>query len=120
MEENKEYEIPGEIEELAESIGGGWFNFRLVEKERYWKDLDGKENCDVFYEIHEIYYRSDGSIWAWSQEPISLYFENKYDYKDTLSILKEVYKKPILKLIPKSDIEDEKLIKTNKYIKNIK
>lgn len=83
MEGNKEYEIPEEVEKLSEDISGGWFNYRLVETvHTYSEDIQEK-----YYEIYEIYYRADGSIWAWTREPATLRFE---DFDDAMEVVKHI------------------------------
>ena len=120
MEENKEYEIPKEIEEFAESIGGGWWNYRIFEHTDYWKGIDGKECSETWYDIHEVYYDGNGNIWSWTQDGMKLYFESFKDLKETIKSIKKACKHSILKVIPASDMEDETIEDTHKYIKNIK
>ena len=116
--ENKEYEVPKEIEEMASSWSGGWFNYRIIEKENSYEGRDGKKYTDVYYEIHEVYYDGKGNPFAWTQNPISIWFEDRYDVKDIIQHIKKATKHTILKLI--KDDEGEELIDTGKYIKNIK
>ena len=70
IEKSKDYEIPEEIEELAESIGGGWWNYRFLEI---------VQGSTKFYELHEVYYDGDGKPWAWS-DVVKLWFTDKYLY----------------------------------------
>lgn len=116
---NTEYEIPSEVEELAESFNRGYFNFRLIEKETRWTDADNKEKIEYYYEIHDVYYNDKDEIVAWSEEPTSLYLEYGSDVEDLINHITEASSKKILKIIKDSDDEDE-LIELNKYIKDIK
>ena len=45
-DENKDYNIPKYIDDFAESIEGGWWNYRLIEKESKWTDKNNKEHID--------------------------------------------------------------------------
>lgn len=123
-DENKDYNIPKYIDDFAESIEGGWWNYRLIEKESKWTDKNNKEHIDTYYEIHEVYYNGKGEIWSWSENPMSLYFESKYDVKECLKQIKQASKHNILKLEKHIDPEDNKeydrLIDTKKKIKDIK
>lgn len=116
---DKDIKIPDYIEELANDLSGGWWNYRIIEKEREWTNLDGKKEIDTYYEIHEVYYKANGNIWSWSENPDTLYFETIYDVRDTLKAIKKAAKMPILKLVTDEE-GDQHLEKTNKYIKNIK
>jgi len=116
---DKDYKIPAEVEELANEWSGGWFNCRIIEKERKWTGVDNKEYTDIYYEIHEVYYDGKGNIIAWTEAPMSIWFENKYDVKYTINHIKKATKHTILKMITKEN-GDEELIDTGKYIKNIK
>ena len=100
-------------EELSSSFSGGWWNYRLIEKVRSWTDISSKTYTDIFYEIHEVYYNSHGSIIAWSEGPMSIYFEDYSDYKEIKKHLKSAYKNTVLKL------ENDSLIETNKTLKQI-
>ena len=111
-------EIMEEAEELAESFEGGYFNYRIIEKEDKWIDLDNKEQIEYFYEIHEVYYNGKDEIIAWTENPISIYFETYNDIRDTINHIKKAANNKILKLI-KED-EEEKLIELDKYMKDIK
>lgn len=108
-----------EAEELANEWTGGYWNYRLIEKENKWTGVDNKEYIDIYYEIHEVYYDGKGKVIAWSENPMSLYFENKHDVSFILKRIKKATKKSILKLV-KKDNGDEDLISTNRFLKNIK
>lgn len=108
IEKSKDYEIPEEIEEFAENIGGGWWNYRFLEI------IQGSTK---FYELHEVYYDGEGKPWAWS-DVVKLWFTDKYDYKHMIKSLKHAYKKTILRVV--KDGEDEKLVDTNMTLKQIK
>ncbi len=112
-------DIMKEAEELAEDWEGGYFNYRLVEKEDRWTGLDGKEKIEYYYEIHEVYYNGKDEIIAWSENPMHLYFETDYDIKEEIKHIKRASKAKILKLI-KNENGDDSLIELDKYIKDIK
>lgn len=123
MEEllNTEYEIPPEVEELAETFGTGrcYFNYRIIEREEHWTDADNLDQVEYFYEIYEVYYNSLDEIIAWTQESVSLSFENSQDVKDMIRHIIEATNKKILKIKINKD-KQEKLIEINKYIRDIK
>lgn len=115
----KKYDIPEEMEKLADDLAGGWWNYRLIEKENRWKDKTGKEYFEKYFEIHEVYYREDGEIWAWSENPMSIYFE---DYKEIGQLIKQIKnatKKPVLRLV-KDDKGEEELVPVMKTLKQYK
>lgn len=118
---NTEYEIPPEIEEIAESFGNdnGYFNYRIIEREEHWTDVDNLDQVEYFYEIYEVYYNGLDEIIAWTQEPISLSFENNQDVKDMIGHIIEAANKKILKVKINKDKQEE-LIELNKYIRDIK
>lgn len=110
--------VPEEIEELAEDLGDGWWNYRFLEREVSWEDKDGKTYTDTTYELHEVYYNGKGEPWGWTERPMSVVALDYEDYKDIIESIGKAGEYPIFKII--KDGEDEKLIKTNKYIKDIK
>ena len=117
-----EYEIPPEILELAETFSGtkgGYFNYRIIETEEHWMDADNLDHKEYHYEIYEVYYNGLNEIIAWTQEPVSLYFDNNEDVKNMLRHIIEAANKKILKIKVNKDKEEE-LIELNKYIKDIK
>lgn len=101
------------LRETIKEFSGGWFNYRIVEKTRTYKTTD-KEIQETYYDIHEVYYDGKGKIIAWTQDPMTIYFENYSDVKFYIKAIKDASKKEILK------IENNKLISTNKYMKDIK
>ena len=117
---DKDYEIPEHIKELADSLSGGWWNYRLFENETKWKDISSKEHTEYYYDIHEVYYNAKGEIWAWSENPMSLSFEEYNDLKEVSKQIKRACKHSILKIVPASDTENEEIIDTGKYLKDIK
>lgn len=96
-----EHEIPKEVEKLSEDISGGYFNYRFIETVRTY----GDEIQEKYYEIYEIYYRADGSIWAWTREPSSLVFENFEDVMDTIKHIMECCEKTVLSFKDKNKKE---------------
>ena len=117
---NTEYKIPPEIEELAKSFGtGGYFNYRIIEREEHWTDANNLDQIEYFYEVYEVYYNDLDEIIAWAQEPISLSFENNQDVKDMIGHIIEAANKKILKIKINKDKQEE-LVELNKYIRDIK
>lgn len=107
--ENKEYEVPAEVEEMAEELSGGYFNYRLVETiYTYSEDIEEK-----FYEIYEVYYKGDDSIWAWSAEPVTLMFEDFEDATETIRHIAECCEKTVLRF---KDEKKEEIYDTGEKI----
>ena len=114
----KKYDVPEEIEELARSLSGGWWNYRLIEKENRWTNKSGKEYFEKYFEIHEVYYDGNGEIWSWSENPMEIYLENFGEINPLVKQIKKAVKKPVLKLVKGS--EGEELIPTMKTLKQYK
>ena len=116
-------------EDLAKDFDGGYFNYRIVEKEYKWKNnsnLDEEtikryklDEPEIYYEIHEVYYNGKNEIVAWTTNPISIYFETYYDIRDTINHIKKAASTKILKLV-EDENGDDSLIELDKYIKDIK
>ena len=100
-------------------MSGGWWNYRIIEKRKDWEGVDKKTYTDIYYEIHEVYYSGKGEIWGWTQNPMSLWFEDGFDAKQSIKHIKKAMKHTILRLDTKED-GDETLVDTGKYIKHIK
>lgn len=107
-----------DIEEFANEITGGWWNYRLIEKTTSWTGKDDKEYSETFYEIHEVYYDGNGQPFAWSENPMSIYFTDNKDVKIILKQIKEACKHNILRIETTKD--GESLVSTNKKMKQIK
>lgn len=100
--------IVAKIFKLSNLIGGGIWNYRIIEKSsNFYKE-------EKYYELYEVYYNEKGEIWALSQEPMSIWFENKKELKTLLKQIKDATKRTILKM------ENDDLIDTGKYLKQIK
>lgn len=100
--------IVEEVFKLSNSIGGGGWNYRIIEKSsEFYKE-------EKYYELYEVYYNEKGEIWAHSQEPMSIWFENKKELKTLLRQIKDATKRTILRM------ENDDLIDTGKYLKQIK
>lgn len=112
-------EIIEKAKDLAKDCEGGYFNYRIIEKEDKWTDLDGVEWTEYYYEIHEVYYNGKDEIIAWTENPINVYFETYSDVRDTINHIKKASNAKILKLITKED-GDEELIELDTYMKDIK
>lgn len=108
--------IPKYINDLAESLSGGYFNFRFIEKIKVF-EVKGKQYFEKNFDVHEVYYYENGEIWAWSNEPIDLFIQNKYDLDDIIESLIKASKETILRL--QDNGRDKKLIDTGLYLKSI-
>ena len=128
---NKEIseKVMEKLEDLRKDFEGGYFNYRVIEKEYIWENNSNfteeeikeykLDEPELYYEIHEVYYNGKDEIVAWTENPISIYFEDYYDVKDMIKHIKNSTKHKILKLIANED-GGEELIELNKYMKNIK
>ena len=76
------------------------WNYRIVRKT---EEFGGRVH--VTYAIHEVHYNEDGSIWAVTEDPVSLYsVERDFEEADALeslmwtlnTILRDIKKHPIL------------------------
>ena len=115
----KKYNECEEIEELANDLSGGWWNYRVIEKENRWTNKADKEYFEKYFEIHEVYYKEDGEIWAWSENPMSIYLENFKEVGQLMKQIKKAIKRPVLKLVKGTD-EEEELVPTMKTLKQYK
>ena len=111
--------IPPEIEELAESFDDGYFNYRIIEKEIQWADVEGENHIEYYYELYEVYYNSKNEIIAWTENPVPLCFEEDSDIDTVIIHINEARKKKILKLL-REDSDNEELIELDKYMRDIK
>lgn len=96
---------------MSEWLGVYW-NTRLVEKKNIWRSQF--DNIDYFstqFVIHEVHYDKDHNIIAWTENPISLNFEDYDDAKGTIKHMKDALKRTVLKY------EGDTLIDTGKLLK---
>lgn len=107
-----------EIEKMAEEIHGGWWNYRFIRFDDTIICPDNSIENISRYEIHEVYYKKDGSIWSYSESPLDLVLE---DY-DELKYLKREIKKALKRsiLLFEGDEDDWTLIDTHKYMKGVR
>ena len=112
----KKYNKCEETKKLADDLSGGWWNYRVIEKEHRWTNKAGKEYFERYFEIHEVYYKGDGEIWAWSENPMSLYIENFKEVGQLMKQIKKATKRPVLKLVKGIDGKEE-LVPTMKTLK---
>lgn len=106
-------EIPEEVEELADDISGGWWNYRMIEKKDEWtSNQTGNTYYNITFVVKEVYYRPDGSIWSWTENNMGLDFESEKDIKFLFKSLKRAAKKTVLKEV------DDKMIDTGKRMKD--
>lgn len=100
----------------------GWFNYRIVEIEDVYKG-NKEKNLDTLiatrFEIREVYYDGNGKPFGWSG-PESLIFDDYSEMKEVIKIINKAKKKTILKVTLDENGEENGLIDTKKYIKEIK
>lgn len=117
-EESKKYEVPPEIEELAESLGGGYWNYRILQLE--YKDKIGKHKYhEKWYEMREVYYNKDDEPWAWSATPETFSITSIEDAKFLKQKVAEAMIKPIL-AVRIDENGEEYLVELKKTIYDIK
>lgn len=118
MEESKGKEVPSEIEELAESLGEGYWNYRILQLE--YKDKIGKHKYhEIWYEMREVYYNKDDEPWAWSAIPETFSITSIEDAKHLKEQVALAMIKPILAVRKNKDGE-EYLVELKKTIYDIK
>lgn len=54
------------------------------------------EDEKYYYQIHEVYYNADGSIWSMTKEPIAPYGNSLEELQETLTWMKRALGKPVL------------------------
>ena len=64
------------------------WNYRIVTRD-----------AGASYGIHEVYYHEDGTVRAWSEEPISPWGENPVELKCELEYMMRAFEKPFLEEI---------------------
>ena len=106
-EESKNYEALPEIKEFIDSIGEGYWNYRIMQLE--YKDEYGHEK---WYEMREVYYDENDNIWAWSASPKTFSVESIEDIKHLKEQVALAMIKPILAIKKNKD--------GNEYIKELK
>lgn len=106
-EESKNYEALPETKEFIDSIGEGYWNYRIMQLE--YKDEYGHEK---WYEMREVYYDENDNIWAWSASPKTFSVESIEDIKHLKEQVALAMIKPILAIKKNKD--------GNEYIKELK
>lgn len=97
----KEPKIPKEVEELSEEISGGYWNTRVIRK--------FVEN-ESYMGVYEVYYKADDTIWAWSEDPISVTFNDIEEFGEVLGQIIKAAEKPVLEL------KNDELIETTEIV----
>ena len=118
MEESKGKEVPPEIEELAESLGEGYWNYRILQLE-YKDKIDKHKYHEIWYEMREVYYNKDDEPWAWSASPETFSITSIEDAKHLKEQVALAMIKPILAVRKNKDGE-EYLVELKKTIYDIK
>lgn len=106
-EESKNYEALPETKEFIDSVGEGYWNYRIMQLE--YKDEYGHEK---WYEMREVYYDENDNIWAWSASPKTFSVESIEDIKHLKEQVALAMIKPILAIKKNKD--------GNEYIKELK
>lgn len=96
--------MENKYEELAEEMADYW-NTRIIKH-----TVKGKEYCETYYGVHEVYYYKDGRPAMWTEKPIDVTFENSEELETMLKHITDAKEKTVLEDI------DDKLIDTNKLI----
>ena len=107
------YKVPKEVEELAEDLSGGWWNYRIVEKRDEWtSNQTGNKYYNISFVLKEVYYKADGSIWSWTEGDTALVFDNIKDVKFLFKAVKKAAKHNVLREV------NDKMIDTGKRMKD--
>ena len=102
---------------ISEQLSEGWWNYRFVQITNTWT-CNKKEQSETYYELHEVYYDGKGRVICWSENPMSIYYDDYKDHKTVMKQIKKAYKKPVMKLINK-DTDDETLVPLGKTMKQL-
>lgn len=65
------------------------WNYRIIKKKTEGFD-------EVYYEMHEVYYNDDGSIYALTENPIAPYGATIKELKQSLSYMQAAFEKKVL------------------------
>ena len=106
-------------DKMAEEIGNGWFEYRLVEVRKYWKNKNidnGKKHYTMWIEMREVYFDQNGEIWAFTANPTKLYFNTLDDMKFYIKAMKRAKRKNVLRLEKKG--KKETLVDTGMRLKD--
>ena len=114
MKNSEKVEVPEEIEELAESIGGGYWNYRWFQLT--YKDKYGTE---TWYEMRETYYDKNDEVFAWSSNCSTFTIQSVEEARELENYAEEAMHKPILKIV-KTKEGNEKVVELKKTLLDIK
>ena len=79
------------------------WNHRVVRRTYHNTHMDDS----ILYEIHEVYYDSDGTIGSITQEPISIMEESVNDLRKTVERLTKCLESPIIDYDTLQEIQQE-------------
>ena len=96
----------------------GYWNTRIIKHNVSETFKNGKEYHEIWYGVHEVYYDEKGNIIGWTQEPIDVMFEDKYEFVDVLNSIVEASKHPILEELKDKD-GNNYIEKTNIMLDNL-
>ena len=85
----------------------GWWNYRFCKRST---GFIGKE--EIYYGLIEVFYSKDGSIFAWDEQPVTVYTESKSDLNTFIRQVKDACKRTVVEL------RNGTLVETNEHIKN--
>ncbi len=69
------------------------WNYRVIKKH------DSKSE-NTSYQIHEIYYREDGIIDAWTESPVQPYGDTSQELQEDIRFFLQAFRHPVLELRP--------------------
>lgn len=71
------------------------WNYRIIKTTKSW-NIGGADYSEDHYQIHEVYYRTDGSIKTWSVDPCSPFGESVAELNSDLNMYIRATTKPTL------------------------
>ena len=107
-------DVPEEIQELANAFNGSYWNTRIIKMHVDGKYDNGEEYHETYMGIFEVYYDKDNKPIAWTEDPISITFDDKDEFGDVLGHILDANDKTILEVI------DGNIVDTGILLKDLK
>lgn len=63
------------------------WNHRIIQKE---------DDGNIYYEIHEVYYNENGTIWAITEESVKPFGDTVEDLKVGMKLMLTAFEEPVL------------------------
>ena len=104
--------MENKYEKLSEEMADYW-NTRIIKHTVKGKYENGKEYCETYYGVHEVYYYKDGRPAMWTENPIRFIFEDEEGLDTQMQQILDAKERTVLEEI------DNKLIDTGEVIKCI-